>query len=94
MTGRDGLPGAGALSEGRGDGGGGAGGGVDEFGGDDPGGVFLGDQVRVGRAQDRPGPRAGVVDGRCDLPQGGLGAVPPPPVGLGQQMRRVGGVVE
>ena len=94
VPGRDGLPGAGAFPEGRGDGGGAAGGGVDEFGGDDPGGVLLADQLGVGRAQDRPGAGSGVVDGRLGLPQGGLGAVPAPPVGLRQQVRRVGVVVE
>lgn len=84
MPGRDGLPGAEALLEGCGDGGGAAGGGVDEFGGDDPRGVLLADQLRGGGAQDRPGPRAGAVDGRFGLPQGGFGAVPPPPVGPGR----------
>ena len=46
------------------------------------------------RAQDRPGARAGVVDGGLGLPQGGLRAVPAPPVGLRQLVRGVGGVVE
>src|SRR4249919_3148118 len=84
VAGRDGLAGAGAFPEGRGDGGGRAGGGVHELGGGDPGGVLLADQVRGHRAQDRPGPRAGVVDGRLGLAQGGLGSVPPPLVGIGE----------
>ena len=94
VPGCDRLAGAGALPERLGDGGGRAGGGVDEFGSCGPGGVLLPDQLRGGRAQDRPGGRAGVVDGRLGLPQGGLGAVPPPPVGLGQQVGGVGVVVE
>src|SRR5689334_22660904 len=47
VPGRDRLARAGAFAERRGEGGGGAGGGVDEFGGDDPGGVFLADQLGV-----------------------------------------------
>src|SRR3954454_13723496 len=47
VPGRDGLTGAGALLERCGDGGGAAGGGVDEFGGGDPGGVLLADQLGV-----------------------------------------------
>ena len=42
-----GWPVRGPLRNGCGDGGGGAGGGVDEFGGDDPGGVLLADQLGV-----------------------------------------------
>lgn len=45
VPGLDGLPGAGALVEGVREGGGRAGGGVDQFGGHDPGGVLLSDQV-------------------------------------------------
>src|SRR5215208_3585291 len=47
VPGGDRLAGAGTFAERLGDGGGGAGGGVDEFGGDDPGGVLLADQLGV-----------------------------------------------
>ena len=40
-----------------------------------------------------PGGLAGCAS-RLGLPQGGLGAVPPPPVGLGQQVGGVGVVIE
>ena len=88
------LPGTRALGERRGDGGGGASGGADEFGGGDPGGVLLADQFGGGGAQDRPGARSGVVDGRLGLPQRGLGAVPAPLVGGRELVCGVGGVVE
>src|SRR5689334_2523037 len=45
VPGRDRLAGTGALPERLGDGGGAAGGGVDELRADDPGGVFLADQL-------------------------------------------------
>src|SRR6266540_771303 len=94
VPGLDGLPGAGTLGEWRGEGGGGSGGGVEEVGGHDPGGVFLTHQGGAGRTEDRPGGGAGAVDGGFRLAERGFGAVPAPPVCLGEQLGRVHLVVE
>ena len=53
-------------------------------------------RISSGLAERRIAPVAGsgVVDGRLGLAQGGLRAVPAPPVGLREQVRGVGVVVE
>ncbi len=72
LAGVDGLAGPAAFGGGGGQPGGGTGRGADKLGGGDPGGVFLLDQARGLRPEDRPGRGPGPADRRLGLLQRGL----------------------
>src|ERR1019366_6118754 len=93
LAGVDGLAGAGSLAGGDGDRGRGAGRGAGQFHGDDPGGVLLGDQGRGSGAEHRAGGRPGAADRRLRFLQRCLGPDPPPVIGGGEDLSRVGGVI-
>jgi len=93
LAGVDGLAGALALSGRDGDGRGGPGHRAGQFDGYHPGGVLLSDQVRGLGAEHRPGAGPGAADRGLGFLKGNLRSDPPPVVGGGQGMRRVGIVV-